>query len=123
MLPSLSPVITEIAAGWQFAQRLPAHRDMFQTEGGEKTWLPAVVPGHVHTDLVRAGVIATPAYRLGELGTAWVEDADWTYRTTFAVSSERIASRGTHGRHFLSFGGLDTFARVFLNDALIATTE
>ncbi|MBC8143695.1 MAG: hypothetical protein H7Y38_19880, partial [Armatimonadetes bacterium] len=50
-------------------------------------------------------------------------DADWTYRTTFAVSPERIASRGTHGRHFLSFGGLDTLARVFLNDTLIATTE
>ena len=123
MLSFLSPITAEIAENWQFAQRIPAARDMFHIAGGEKDWLPASVPGHVHTDLVRVGAISDPAYRLGEIGARWVEDADWTYRTTFAVSPEQWAARGAHGRHFLQFGGLDTLARVFLNDTLIATTE
>jgi beta-mannosidase len=77
----------------------------------------------VHQDLVRAGAIADPFRRLGEVGARWVDDADWTYRTTFVVSPEQWAGRGSHGRHFLQFGGLDTLARVYLNDVLIAETE
>ena len=119
----LSPVTVSLADNWQFAQRLPVSRDMFHIAGGEKDWFPAVVPGHVHTDLARIGAIAEPAHRLGEIGARWVEDADWTYRTTFDVSSAQWAARGTHGRHFLEFGGLDTLARVYMNDALIASTE
>ncbi|RYE60062.1 MAG: hypothetical protein EOO82_03670, partial [Oxalobacteraceae bacterium] len=56
----LQPVITEIAGNWEVAQRLLPGRDIFQLPGGEKTWFPAVVPGHVHQDLVREGVIADP---------------------------------------------------------------
>ncbi len=119
----LAPITTEIADNWEFARRLPPGHDLFQRDGGEKTWLPATVPGHVHQDLARVGAIQDPFYRLGEMGARWVDDADWTYRTTFAVSPEQWEARGASGRHFLQFGGLDTVARVYLNDALIAETE
>lgn len=119
----LSPITTEIVSNWQFAERLSPGRDMFQLAGGEKHWLPATVPGHVHQDLVRVGAISDPFYRLGELGSQWIDNADWTYRTTFVVLPDQWAARGTYGRHFLQFGGLDTLARVYLNDTLIAETE
>src|SRR5436305_4788792 len=49
--------------------------------------LPAQVPGHVHLDLHRAGVIPDPFYQLHERDVAWVDDADWIYETTFSLDS------------------------------------
>ena len=114
---------TPLDASWQFAERLPAGRDFFFPQGGEKTWLPAEVPGAVHLDLMRAGVIGDPFYRMQERGCQWVDEADWTYRTTFAVDEARFAARGEHGRHFLLFHGLDTLCRVYLNEVQIGTAE
>ena len=114
---------TVIDSGWEFAERLSPERDFFLPQGGEKLWLSAQVPGHVHLDLMRHGVIGDPFYRINERGCAWVDEADWTYRTTFLVDAERIAARGEHGRHFLHFHGLDTICRVFLNGVLIGSPE
>ena len=104
---------TVIDSGWEFAERLSPGRDFVLPEGGEKLWLAAQVPGHVHLDLMRNGVIGDPFYRMNERGCAWVDEADWTYRTTFLVDAERMAARGEHGRHFLHFHGLDTICRVY----------
>lgn len=114
---------TLIADGWEVAERIPAGRDLLFSPGGERDWLPAQVPGHVHLDLMRAGVIGDPFYRMQERACRWVDEADWTYRTTIAVDAERLASRGRHGRHFLVFHGLDTLARVFVNGALVGRPE
>ncbi len=105
---------TTIAGNWHVAER---------SAGGEKNWIPAQVPGHVHLDLMRAGIIADPFWRMQERSCQWVDEADWTYRTTVTVDAERLASRGAHGRHFLHFHGLDTIARVFLNGALVGSAE
>lgn len=114
---------TTLSGGWQVAERLLKGRDFFLPNGGEKNWLPATVPGHVHLDLVAAGVIADPFYRMQERGCQWVDEADWTYRTGFDVTAERLASRGPHGRHFLHFHGLDTIARVYLNGTHVGSAE
>ena len=106
---------TTITDGWEVAERVPPGRDLTFPQGGEKNWIPAEVPGHVHLDLVRAGVIGDPFWRMQERGCRWVDETDWTYRTTFAVDADRLASCGSGGRHFLHFHGLDTLARVFLN--------
>ena len=45
---------TELNSGWQFRQR----------DSG--TWLPATVPGTVHTDLLANGKIENPFYRMNE---------------------------------------------------------
>lgn len=113
---------TSLDRGWEVAQRLPAWRDLFENTGGESLWIPATVPGHVHLDLVRAGVLQDPLHRLGEIGARWVDEADWTWRNVFAVSAERLAARD-RGRHFLVFHGIDTLARVFLNGRLLGETE
>jgi beta-mannosidase len=119
----MQTIHTRIDTGWEVAERLPVGRDFFLSEGGEKNWIPATVPGHVHLDLVKAGVIGDPFYRMQERGCQWVDEADWTYRTTFTVTPERLASRGEHGRHFLHFHGLDTICRVYLNGVQIGSAE
>ena len=112
-----------LLSNWQIAQRFAPNHDILFPDGGEKNWISAQVPGHIHPDLVRAGIIADPLARMHELGCRWVDEADWTYRTVFEVSPERLAARGTGGRHFLHFGGLDTVCRVYLNGAQIGQAE
>jgi len=79
--------------------------------------LPANVPGHLHDDLMRAGVIQDPFYRFGEIGAAWVDECDWAYETTFQVTDP--ASQHA----CLVFHGLDTVAEISLNDSPLGQTD
>ena len=79
---------------WQFCQV------------GFNEWLPAVVPGGVHTDLMATGRISDPFVADNELNVQWVADADWTYRRTFEPSQELLDSE----RVELVCDGLDTLA-------------
>ena len=47
-------ISTPLNSGWQFRQ------------GNQTAWLPAGVPGTVHTDLLKNGKIQDPFYRLNE---------------------------------------------------------
>jgi beta-mannosidase len=78
--------------------------------GGED-WLPATVPGCIHTDLLAAGKIPDPFYRTNEQAVQWVGETNWTYRRTFEMSAAALA----HDRILLRCEGLDTFATVRVN--------
>ncbi|MFJ2980756.1 glycoside hydrolase family 2 protein [Curtobacterium sp. NPDC087082] len=84
-----------------------AHRDPVQ----------AVVPGCVHTDLLRAGRIPDPFDGDGEAATQWIGDTVWRYRRTFDWAG------GTgERRHDLVADGLDTLATIELNGIVVGTT-
>lgn len=95
-----------LATGWTFRQK----------SGGE--WRQARVPGHVHDDLVRHGVIQDPFYRMNERDCQWVDQEDWVYRCRF----EWAPAVGMP-RKVLRFEGLDTVATVFLNGEKIAESD
>lgn len=78
---------------------------------GEADWLPAQVPGCVHTDLLRNGLIADPFYGTNEHGLQWIDKKDWEYETSFDADPGLLASE--HVR--LVFDGLDTYADVYVN--------
>ncbi|HMF41377.1 MAG TPA: glycoside hydrolase family 2 protein [Polyangia bacterium] len=103
---------TEIGAGWTF--RKVAHKG-----AAVEAWLPAVVPGCVHTDLLAAGKIGDPFYRLNEKDQQWIENESWEYRTTVPVDAATLA----RDRVELVFAGLDTFADVFVNGAQVLTAD
>ena len=84
-----------------------------------KSWLPATVPGCVHTDLRRAKQIPDPFYGTNELGLQWIEERDWEYRVTFNVSGKLLAESEIE----LVADGLDTVATVYLNGKKIAATD
>ena len=48
----LSQTVQAIDSGWQFK------------ELNDNSWLPAKVPGTIHTDLIDNGIIEDPYYRL-----------------------------------------------------------
>jgi beta-mannosidase len=72
--------------------------------------IPAQVPGEVHLDLVRAGLLAEPAVGLNCLAARWVEETIWYYRRTFHAPA---LAAGQHA--WLVFGCLDLAATVYLN--------
>ena len=80
-------------------------------------WLPAEVPGSVHLDLMRAGVIPDPFVRLHERDVAWVDQSDWVYETTFIVDAALTVFT------FLRFRGLDTIAEITLNGEPLGFTD
>ena len=93
--------------GWSFGQARLANR------------YPAQVPGVVHTDLLRLGLIDDPYIGLNERKVQWVDKEDWVYETTFR-QTDAIAGQG----HIdLCFDGLDTYADVYLNDSLVLKTD
>ena len=56
---------------WQFKQ------------AGSPVWLPASVPGGVHTDLMAQGMIPDPFVGDNEAKVQWVAEADWEYQLSF----------------------------------------
>jgi len=76
-------------------------------------WMDAVVPGDVHLDLMRVGTIPDPFVGLNHLECRWIEDKEWWYRREF-FAPEKLSGR----RLELRFGGLDTFATVWINGKL-----
>jgi beta-mannosidase len=101
------------AAGRQQQARtsIPLHAGWKFRETGKGAWHAASVPGCVHTDLLRNGLIEDPFYRDNEKKLQWIGKTDWEYETTFRVGADTLARRSVE----LVFEGLDTYAAVTLN--------
>ena len=91
---------------WQFAQ------------AGDTIWRKATVPGTIHQDLIDQKELPNPFYGMNEQAVQWVENKDWTYRTRFTVTARQL-QRNT----LLEFDGLDTYADVYLNGALLLKAD
>jgi beta-mannosidase len=100
-------LLQTLSGKWQFRQT--------QTEA----WLPAQVPGGVHTDLLTLGHIPDPFVGDNEKKVMWVAEQDWEYRRTFTVDPSLLAEE----KVFLVCDGLDTLAEVMLNGQLLGKTE
>ncbi|MFQ5690404.1 MAG: glycoside hydrolase family 2 protein [Gemmatimonadota bacterium] len=98
----------------------PARPDSIDLQAAALTeWMPATVPGSVHTDLLADHRIPDPYWRDEEARLQWIEDEDWEYRATFRVDSEILA----RDRVELVFDGLDTYAEVSLNGAPVLRAD
>lgn len=92
---------------WEFRQQRSAD------------WLPATVPGCVHTDLLALGRIPDPFYGENEKRVQWVGEKDWEYRRTFRAGAELLAEE----RIELVMEGIDTYAEVWLNGHCIGRCD
>ena len=81
-------------------------------------YMPAGVPGTVHTDLLANGVIEDPFYRDNEKKVQWVEREDWVYRTEFSFDGIKDETRID-----LVFKGLDTYSQILINGNNILSTD
>jgi beta-mannosidase len=82
-------------------------------------WRAAVVPGCVHQDLRRHGLIPDPFWGTNEAGLQWIEERDWEYRTSFIAPKSLLAEEVVE----LVADGLDTVATLRLNGREAGRTE
>ena len=94
-------IIFEEIRGWEFKH--------------EGKWYDAKVPGNNVSDLLNHKLISNPFYANNEDSIQWIFEKEWTYRSNFQLSETILAKKN----HRLVFNGLDTYAKVFLNDSLI----
>ena len=68
-----------LSDNWQFRQV------------GNENWMPASIPGCVHTDLMENEVIEDPFYRLNEHDVQWVDKEDWEYSISFPLNEKMLS--------------------------------
>ncbi len=85
-------------------------------ENGKPLMLDACVPGCVHTDLQKHGIIGDMFYRDNSKSVQWIENNDYTYTKTFTLDS-------IEPNAYLEFDGLDTYCDIYLNSQKIAHCE
>lgn len=112
---SLSPIT--IDAQSMLNQKIDSNWEFRQLSLGK--WMPATVPGTVHTDLMANGVIEDPFYRINETTQQWIDKVDWEYRCTFNAPEEITGKNIIN----LLFKGLDTYATVYLNSEKILESD
>src|SRR5512133_3326137 len=88
-----------LTGDWQFRQ------------SGTDDWLPATVPGGVHTDLMALGKIPDPFVADNELKVMWVAETDWEYHRIFTADTALFTAENIS----LVCDGLDTIADIYLN--------
>ncbi len=96
----------DLNQNWQFRQ------------DGKTEWLPAFIPGCVHTDLLANSKIDDPFFGDNEQKLQWIGKKNWEYKCVF--NAEEIL---TNQQIDLVFKGLDTWADVYLNDSLILKAD
>ncbi|MET0423207.1 MAG: glycoside hydrolase family 2 protein [Actinoplanes sp.] len=97
--------VEDLGGAWELRQQ------------AQDTAIPAVVPGCVHVDLLRAGRLPDPFQDDNEKAVAWVGHTDWTYRRDLTWTGP------AHERVDLVFEGLDTVAAVELGGTRLGTTR
>jgi len=88
-------------------------------KGGDTSWLPATVPGCVHTDLLIANQIPDPYYRDNENEVKWIGETTWTYKKNFNVSAEFLQQ----SKVLLHCESLDTLSTISINGQEIGKTD
>jgi beta-mannosidase len=86
---------------------------------GSDNWMDGKVPGVVHLDLLKNGVISDPFNRENETFQQWIGEVGWEYQRSFYIPDSLFRRRNIE----LVCKGLDTYANVFLNDSLILVAD
>lgn len=86
-------------------------------QDGKKPYtVPAIIPGCVHTDLKRAGLIDDYFYRDNAEKIRWIENCDATYSKSFDVDE-------VDHTEYLLFTGLDCYCDIYLNNMKIGSGD
>lgn len=115
IVTSLASQTWQLKGFWPWVPLLGKSMETSADLLGVTDWIPASVPGGVHYDLYRAGLIEHPYRDLNSLHCEWVERRWWIYRTT-------LIRPNAAGRNIeLYFHGLDYEVEVYVDDRRLAT--
>lgn len=103
-----------LAFNQSFEKNLSKEKWQFKN-AKETEWLKAKVPGTVHTDLLNLKKIPDPYLANNESVLQYLENENWDYRTNILITKAELDNEHID----LQFDGLDTYAKVFVNDSLV----
>lgn len=89
---------------------------IFLKDGSAPQTFSAAVPGCIHTDLKRAGVIGDYFYRDNAEKIRWIENCDVIYQKQFDVDS-------VENNEYLRFECLDCYCDIYLNNIKIGAAD
>jgi beta-mannosidase len=107
-----------LSEGWKWKRKTRIEDGDISSLNEDDGWTNAIVPTEIFKDLFEAGKIDDPHVDRNEDKVTWVGEADWMYRMTFDLDSTPI-----NRKVVLVFEGLDTFAKVYLNDICILKSK
>lgn len=102
------PVNQYFLKNWKF-------RKVADLKTRNQVWYPAHIPGTVYTDLLASRLISDPFSIAAAEKLQWVERSDWEYKCTFKADKKLLNAAHMN----LVLAGLDTYARVYINDSLV----
>ena len=108
----------DLAGLWTF-RAIDAYDKLPQAARRSLRWMPATVPGTVHTDLMKQKLIPDPYVGTAERDVQWVETQQWQYRRVFTVPAALLKERAID----LVAEGLDTYAEIRCNGKKAGVTE
>jgi len=82
----------------------------------ERGYIEAQVPGELHLDLERQGLIPDCRIGMNAQSARWVEEQMWVYRTHFTAPAINASAKVC-----LVFDGLDLVAEIYLNGELVGS--
>ena len=81
-------------------------------------WIELGEKGTVQEKLIETGELPDPFYGENEKLFAWIEKYDWEFASEFEIDSQLEKEYVD-----IEFPSIDTYAKIYLNDSLIAKTE
>lgn len=100
-----------------FSQQTPLEWDLLNPVNNQ--WISAGTHGSVQEALIRNGNLPDPFYGENESKFAWIEKHDWKFVSSITLSAEQLTADFIE----LEFPGVDTYARIYLNDVLVLETD
>lgn len=91
----------------------------FNPDKSKSVSLHGTVPGMIHPDLQREGLIPDPFWRDNFKQCQWPEHWTWTYKRTFDLPKGLLAQPWIQ----MQFDGIDTYSDIYVNGAKLGTTD
>ena len=85
----------------------------------KNTWIQADKCGSVQEKLIEIGELPDPFYGDNEKLFASIEKYDWEFRSTFTITDSQMSGNFIE----LEFPGIDTYAKIYINDSLVFKAE
>ena len=112
------PVDTMNLQAWEIKDCEPGEGTLVDLAADQAGWLAVQAPCDTYMALHAAGRVPHPFKDDNETSCGWVSEREWWWRAEFFVASAQ-----TGERLVLVFDGLDTFATIWLNGALLGETN
>lgn len=106
--------------GWRVARLAPDTPDGQLLDVDALAFIDAAVPGSIHYDLTRAGLLENVYGDIKNIEAArWVSQSEWVYETRFGLEPDMLVADVVE----LCLPCVDTFADVFVNGLLIGACD